>query len=171
MPIIGLEKILARIKPGVRLQGLSESIGRALIVEIQLEFQSSRDPYGRPWAPITHRSGQPLLDTGRLRNSFTFSASENSVALGTNVKYAAVHQFGGSRTVAARVRTNFYNRKGNRFSSKRFKNQRSWTGTIPAHQIGITARPMLPTESRGIGSKWSAAIDAVAKKWMRKNFG
>jgi len=41
------------------------------------------------------KNGMPLLDTGRLRNSITYNADKNSVSVGTNVVYAAIHQFGG----------------------------------------------------------------------------
>lgn len=36
-----------------------------------------------------------LVDTARLRNSINVDAGRNKVEIGTNVKYAAIHQFGG----------------------------------------------------------------------------
>ena len=36
-----------------------------------------------------------LTDSGRLRNSITYRADSGGVQVGTNAKYAAIHQFGG----------------------------------------------------------------------------
>mgnify|MGYP003561121444 CR=1 FL=1 len=67
-------------------------------------FRDSRDPYGNPWqrlAASTLRkrrgtSAQILVDTGTLRRqSVTYRAAANSVELGSNLAYAAIHQFGG----------------------------------------------------------------------------
>ena len=51
---------------------------------------------GRPeWLALKYRSGIPLNDTGALRQSI-YELSDNDTALvGTNMVYAAIHQFGG----------------------------------------------------------------------------
>ena len=55
---------------------------------------------GRPekWKPSKRamkEGGQTLADTGRLRNSIKSKAFTNRAEVGTNVIYAAIHQFGG----------------------------------------------------------------------------
>ena len=53
---------------------------------------------GRPtkWAALKHRYGQPLRDTGRLMNSISAQpVGDRTVLVGTNVVYAAIHNFGG----------------------------------------------------------------------------
>jgi phage virion morphogenesis protein len=53
---------------------------------------------GRPtkWAPLKLRDGQPLRDTGRLMNSISAQpVGDRVVMVGTNVVYAAIHNFGG----------------------------------------------------------------------------
>lgn len=55
---------------------------------------------GRPaWVPRKYpaaREGSGLLQaSGRLRNSITPSADNNTAVVGTNVPYAAIHHFGG----------------------------------------------------------------------------
>ncbi len=72
-----------------------EGIGTSLKDNIRLGFVDSMSPYGEPWLPIKYRDGQPLVDTGRLRDSITYQASDDGVEVGTNVVYAAIHQFGG----------------------------------------------------------------------------
>jgi len=64
---------------------------------------------GRPrWAGLKHPSdkrkgGMILQDTGRLKNSIEQHADASSAMVGTNVKYAAIHQFGG-KTKAHEIR-------------------------------------------------------------------
>ena len=78
-------------------------IGTGIVDEARLGFKESKDPYGTPWqrlkaSTIKRRrkgSSQPLLDTGRLRNSIAFRLVGNGVEVGTSVRYAAIHQFGG----------------------------------------------------------------------------
>ena len=41
------------------------------------------------------QNGQTLLDTGLLRKSITYKHDGVSVNIGTNKKYARIHQFGG----------------------------------------------------------------------------
>jgi phage virion morphogenesis protein len=70
-------------------------------------FDRSRSPEGARWPPLKpatikrRRSGRGkgprakiLVDTARLRNSVTTRALPRAIQFGTNVEYAATHQFG-----------------------------------------------------------------------------
>ena len=84
------------------------SIGQTLVAATDLAFRSQKDPWGQAWKPLAastlrgRRKGKGsgsdkiLRDTGRLSNSITYRAERASVQVGTNVIYAAIHQFGGS---------------------------------------------------------------------------
>ena len=80
------------------------------------EFRESRDPYGRPWAPVvrnrgrdvrararraakgkTPRADKPLIDTGRLRAASIATAAGTSVRVVIPVEYASYHQYGTRR--------------------------------------------------------------------------
>lgn len=60
---------------------------------------SNTGPDGTPWPKsfrvIAGQGGKTLLDTGRLRDSITYQVRPTEVSVGTNVVYAAIHQFGG----------------------------------------------------------------------------
>lgn len=71
------------------------ALGRVIVNRIKLGFRSSTDPYGLPWLAPVLRKGQPLLDTGRLRNSVSSRVIGQEVEVGTNLIYAPIHQFGG----------------------------------------------------------------------------
>jgi len=84
---------------------LMQEIGTAMLVSIRRTFREQGSPANSwmPLAPSTIKSNPKkygsghklLIDTGRLLNSIGISqTSPDSVTLGTNVKYAAVHQFG-----------------------------------------------------------------------------
>ncbi len=58
------------------------------------DLNAGQNPKSRRFEP-----GAALTDTGRLRQSITFQVDKNSVTVGTNLPYAAVHQSGGTSTV------------------------------------------------------------------------
>jgi phage virion morphogenesis protein len=88
---------------GILLQGI-----------VQRHFRDSQDPDGKTWkelAPATIRrrrnkdkgSIKPLIDTGRLMKSINYRVGIDEVAVGTNVIYAATHNFGDpSRNIPER---------------------------------------------------------------------
>ena len=48
----------------------------------------------RPWKSIDYRKGKILQDTGRLRASIRPSSDNTSATVGTNLDYAATHNYG-----------------------------------------------------------------------------
>ncbi len=84
-----------------------ETMGLILDRSIKRQFQASGKPKWKPLAPITvfyrrNHSDKPLLDTGRLMRSYVtrttdgiYNLSSHQLVIGSNLSYAAVHQFGG----------------------------------------------------------------------------
>ena len=68
------------------------------LTEVPRTFETSGRQIGENWPrPGGWRaSGQPLLDTGRLRKSIGYQVSTTDVSIGTNVVYARIHQEGGT---------------------------------------------------------------------------
>lgn len=89
-----------------RLEGLADFdrrrllslIGETGVSQTQLRFIDGEGPDGQAW-PVSGRvreqGGQTLIDTARLRRSIGYQVSDDQVEIGTNVEYAAIHQFGG----------------------------------------------------------------------------
>lgn len=102
---LAVQRTLARLGERARnLAPVFREIGEGVKAEAQIGFKSSTDPYGRAWHPLAKAtiarrrkgSSKPLLDTGRLRNSIASRLlGAGGVEVGTNLKYAAIHQFGG----------------------------------------------------------------------------
>jgi len=93
--------ISARIEAASRMGWPTGEINARLLAKVRLGFRSGNDPYGEKWAPIkprwrNHRrvQGQPLLDTGRLRNSIRGATTGNTMRIFTDVEYAQYHQEG-----------------------------------------------------------------------------
>ncbi|TNC80709.1 MAG: phage virion morphogenesis protein [Oleiphilus sp.] len=90
-PIRGLDA-LANVDRSALLTDIAE-----LVIEDTLEnFENERAPDGTPWIP-SQRDGKTLQDKGHLRDSLTYvlAIQESNVEIGSNMDYAAIHQFGG----------------------------------------------------------------------------
>ena len=89
---------------------LFDEIGARLVTRAQIRFEKGVEPSGRRW-PVSGRAerqgGQTLVDTARLKNSIDHRADDEGLEVGTNVAYAASHQFGAkipARTIRPRTR-------------------------------------------------------------------
>lgn len=77
-------------------------IGTALVGSTHQRFISQTDPDGAAWQALnkeyaaTKRNSRILTESGRLRDSINSQASADEVRVGTNVIYAAPHQFGAT---------------------------------------------------------------------------
>lgn len=100
--IKGLEEVKARFKELAdkikNPKPILEEIGQIVADSVLKNF----DVGGRPdtWTPSlrAQRTGdKTLIKTGRLMRSVKYKVSvrDQSVRVGTNVKYGAIHQFGG----------------------------------------------------------------------------
>jgi phage gpG-like protein len=93
-----LQELARRVKslgphnPKIRA-GLNE-IAALWENRIKANFRRSVNPYGVKWADIKHRKGQPLIDTGMLRNSIQGEVRGLSIVLGSSMEYADTHQKG-----------------------------------------------------------------------------
>jgi phage virion morphogenesis protein len=81
-----------------RPRDLYDALGAMLALSTDKRFEDEKDPEGNPW-PKSVRAmtdgGKTLTDTTALRGSNTWEATDKGVAVGTNMIYAAIHQFGG----------------------------------------------------------------------------
>lgn len=86
---------------GAALRPVMEDIGQQIVTNTLLRFEHGRGPGGVPWKRswrVEHGGGQTLVDSGRLRGSIVAQPSDTDVIVGTNARYAAIHQFGGTIT-------------------------------------------------------------------------
>ncbi|WP_394845182.1 phage virion morphogenesis protein [Pendulispora brunnea] len=160
-----------RIASGELLEEASRRLAAEAMTQLQLGFRKSRDPYGQAWKPLARRHGKPLLDTGRLRNSFTSVVTPTGFRIGTNVRYASYHQHGtkgrtkGSTRFQAVSKRGRFIAHGSKAASRgrsvrvRALNFRAGGGRIPQ-------RMMLPEGK--LGPIWARAFQRAARATVRK---
>lgn len=97
-----LEKAGARVQELLRrsrdTRPMMDEIGAALVSSTLHRFETGRAPDGTTWlkSKRAHREGgQTLVDRGHLRDSISHTADAGSVAVGSNLLYARIHQLGG----------------------------------------------------------------------------
>lgn len=161
---------------GGTMDKVKKAMAMAAITEVGLGFRREENPYGEAWAPLKHRKGRILSDTGRLRRSFSYTVTATGFRIGSGVKYAGFHQGGtGGRKKAS---TRFQPTSGGRFVSRKSRGKRTMAGltggrvnvlalNFAAGSGKLPARPMVPTKQRGLGPAWSKALKKAAASGMR----
>lgn len=101
-----LDRALTRLSAAVGdMTPIMRAIGGELEAATERNFDSEGARIAAKWKPsrrALEQGGQTLRDTGRLvasisagRAGHVTEVTPNSVFVGTNVEYAAIHQFGG----------------------------------------------------------------------------
>ncbi|MDA8123517.1 MAG: phage virion morphogenesis protein [Deltaproteobacteria bacterium] len=98
----GIREALSRLAAKVRnLAPAMKNIGEYLQRSTWERFDAQKDPSGKPWAKLKastlarKKTSKILIESSRLRDSIVYHADNDQVEVGTNVVYAAIHQFGG----------------------------------------------------------------------------
>lgn len=89
-----IRRIIGSLAQSGNMSPITAEWARVLKTGTQLRFRTMRAPDDSPWKKA-RRGGQTLSLSRRLRNSITGAYDRTSAAVGTNVLYAAIHQFGG----------------------------------------------------------------------------
>ena len=77
------------------LSPVMRKIAGTLLTETPLNFLDEGRPGWIPSLAAEERDGQTLQQTGRLMGSIDTDYDDRQAAVGTNVVYGAIHQFGG----------------------------------------------------------------------------
>lgn len=76
----------------------AQDIANAMRNSTLRRFKAQNDSEGKTWKPskrAARKGDKTLIDTGDLRGSLTTAATEDEAQVGTNKKYARIHEFGG----------------------------------------------------------------------------
>ena len=159
-----IQENLSRLSGRMRnLSPVMRQIGEIVRTSVERNFAGTGRPAKWPESlRVKRKGGQTLSDTGRLRRSFTVRADNSSVAVGTNVIYAAIHQFGGK--LPSRTGVLAFNNNG-RFMSRGDASRRA-SGAIRiafARYSGSTipARPFLMVQNED----WTE-INSVLNRYL-----
>lgn len=98
-PLLNL--LTSYIKQGQSLEPALAEIGEYLIESHQERFKLEVAPDGTPWEPlspktITHKNGDDriLQASDTMRDQLAYQLGSNELEFGSNLEYAATHQFG-----------------------------------------------------------------------------
>ena len=145
-------------------------IGQSLLVNIRQGFEAERSPEGEAWEPL--KPATVRQRKGRLKKTITWKVHPDSVIVGTNLVYAAAHQFGVTINRAAGATKLHFRRisrgknKGQVRFAKASDNRAKFGMAAAAHTIRIPARPYLFQCDGGIPDDWKAAIVGIVMKHM-----
>lgn len=136
-------------------RGLWEAIGMSLVTSTQMRFERGVAPDGSAWpasvrVQLGQGEGKTLIDSGRLLDSITFEADDRGVDVGTNVIYAAVHQFGATIRPVNAAKLHF------KLGGEDFF----------LDEVTIPARPYL-----GLDDDDEAEIIRIAEEWLLEELG
>lgn len=82
-------------------------IGEYMVESTQQRFLDMQDPDGNPWEPLfletlakKKRQDRILTESGTLADTLHYQLSKGELQIGSNIEYAATHQFGRDEIVA-----------------------------------------------------------------------
>lgn len=166
-PVIdALNRLLAA---GRDLRPVFKVIGEHLVASTERRFDAETDPTGKRWQDVTpgtrsrKRHPKILTESHRLRSSIVYrvrsGGDTGGVDIGTNVAYAAIHQFGGKieRAAQSSWRNLRVDARGNLlrqgsdgrlanlavFAKNTHKRSKQVKFTVNAYAIDMPARPFL----------------------------
>ncbi len=143
----GFEAALDKLVRGLEnREPLMRRLAGMMADAVEENFAQEGRPKWMGWSPSTAR-GRILQLSGRLAGSIGSYSDNDSAVVGTNVKYARIHQEGGEIDIPARSQRAYYRMGkdgtvGNRFVRKSRSNYSEWH-TLPAYKIKMPARPFL----------------------------
>ena len=164
-------------EPGT--QDLMPRLGEYLQASTQKRFKSQTAPDGPAWTPLQPRyarrkkyaKDKVLTLRGYLRSGIRYQVTGAAeVEVGSNTKYAAIHQLGGSIDQNAQSRKMRYRSVAGRVLFAGRKHKRGVTErwvTRGAYQVNIPARPFLGISAEGDKEIRSIILDWVVERSNR----
>lgn len=134
--------------------GVMNVIAEGIRTSTMERFQAQETPEGTKWEEsrrARESGGKTLIRTSALKTSIKSESSSAGLAVGTNLIYAATHQFGDERTIRAKNGKYLKFKIGDRWVNK------------PSVRVTIPARPFL-----GISDKDNEEIKEILEDIVRE---
>ena len=159
-----LYKQLSKLE-NIDMRNVNAVLAEAIRASTLDRFRNEEAPDGTKWKPSkrtsTSRKREKILtNTGRLKRSINSKADRRGFAVGTNVVYAATHQFGdenrelGPLTIKAKkAKSLMFNIGGKDIFVKKVH--------IPSLKVSIPARPFLGISEEDIAEIRATLIELV----------
>lgn len=169
-----IKDMAANLKPAM------DTIGREYLDRVHQAFEDQGLP-GYAWPPLApatikqrqrkgYGAGQMLRRTGALFRSITWRADKNSVEVGSNSPYAAIHQFGGTISQSFGARVIAVNKKGLFLSHRNARVRKGAVavrhGRAGVRNIPIPARPFLFGPGGAVPDPWMDGIITTLTNYL-----
>lgn len=89
------------LQQGGDLEPAFREIGEFMLETTQQRFDDMQAPDGEPWEPLSpttlknkKRTDKILTESGTLADTLNYQLGNNQLMFGSNMEYAATHQFG-----------------------------------------------------------------------------
>ncbi|EOC9365103.1 phage virion morphogenesis protein [Enterobacter asburiae] len=158
----GLLKLIRSTK---QRHDLMTALAGTMLDAVEENFQQQGRPKWLGWSPAYAKkrgSGQILQKTGRLAASIRAAITNDDATVGTNVRYARIHNEGGVIKHEARTTDLYFKQYKNGSVSRQFVKKRNsnfvQSATIGAHTVNMPARPFLQLIAEDIKELESTAI-------------
>ena len=160
------------------LTQIHRELGHAYQLLVQQGFEAERSPAGTPWKPLSpatvRRRGNahPILRVSRRLSRTHLQADERAAVVGSNLVYAAIHQYGGvieRKGGVARLHFKKFRsgpRKGRTLFSKARQAGYGMTATVKPYSIRISARPWLFNLDGTIPQSWQERLKKIVLKHL-----
>lgn len=154
----GLKEALQHLRDTQQARGLGNLVGNVIVRGVKRTFERGQDPdTGEKWKPIKNRHGQPLRDLGRLMRSIHYEKTgdgfDTKVSVGTNLIYAATHQFGDPHRVPVNAKRLVFQVMG---------------VTVFAKKVSIPRRKYLPETDQGLFRATNGLLAPAVEKFLKK---
>lgn len=153
---------LAKDAPGL-LPVVSENLADETISLVRDGMNRGVDPYGRGYAPLKFRAGQPLQKTGGMLAAWNRQhANRTSFKISNAKNYSGYHQHG----------TGIYGKNGAPITPKSKKSLRVPTGggDLFFRSVKGTPKRMMVPDRRGIPGHWKRSYQAVVNEIFLSHF-
>lgn len=143
---------------GSLMQACLKNIGGLVVKQTRARFETETGPDGRKWPALNteyakgKKQGSKILTaSGQLRMSIVWQLRGNTLEVGTNKVYGAIHQFGGKIVPRSA-------------SALRFKLDGRW---VTAKSVKIPARPFLGVSPANERPILDVIADHIDRVWER----
>lgn len=155
---------------------LLQDIGEYLMISTRARAAKKVSPDGTAWAALSpryaawkekKRPGVPILrfDNHMIGDQLANQVEGDTLLVGTNAPYGAIHQFGGDIQIPERPTQVYFHHKGGEVSPH-FVTKRKATfmqdATIPEHVVSIPARPWLGLDKEDVAEIAQLVADHLA---------
>lgn len=157
------------------------SVSEEAMTLVQEGFTRESDPTGIAWLRsrrAEEESGLTLTDTARLRNSIRRRMDATSFTLATNVKYAAIHNYGGNIRIARHTSLQLYRvTKGGKrtrvslYGGSKSKRLVRKGVDVKAHSIKMPRRQFLPYGGRALPYRYRKAFTSALNELRDETLG